>query len=410
MMKIKISLIVTLFCSLGINAQEFSYEVDIEPSSESGYHKVQLTPEVLGKTNGRLSDLRIYNGAGVEQPYVVEKESLRATQTAFKTYEIIERFVGKNDSSSFLTFINDSGKPIDNLSFIVQNTAVRKTAILSGSNDQQNWYTIGNDYALHSMFNSNGTTFTKRLDFPLSDFGFFKLEVKGNANESINILSIGYHENNSVKGGTSSFDFTIESQREVNDVSLIKLTLSERKYFEKLAFRLSGSKFYSRDASIYIEEVTENRKKEQVLEKRLIGSITLQSDRNNLFDFGAMRLEELFVEIENKDNQPLVVENVSGTYLNKYLVADLKAGEAYKLKFGNESLDLPNYDIAYFKRQILGETQVVKLQQIRNMKSETTEDNSEQSIFENSYLIWLIIGIIGIFVLIISIRMIKELG
>ncbi|MEQ8365040.1 MAG: hypothetical protein RH948_19355 [Cyclobacteriaceae bacterium] len=402
-------IILSLFWSWTATAQEFGYEVDLLPVKESGFHKIQLTPAVLGKVDGILSDLRIYDLAGVEQPYLIEKEAFKETNTAFKEYEIIERFDEANDSSSFFIFANSSGQPIDNISFIVQNTAVKKTAVLSGSNDQEKWYVIGNNYPLQSMYNRDGATFKKRLDFPLSDFQFFKLEVKGKPNEPINILTIGYHESNSTRGRNSGFDFIIDKQEEIDDVSMITLSLSEIKYFEKLTFTLTGARFYTRNARVYIDELTENRKKEKILVKRQIASIALNSNTNNTFEIGPTRVEKLYIEIDNLDNQPLIVENVSGAYLNQYLVTDLKAGEAYKMKFGNRALDAPSYDLAHFKRQLPNEIKEVELQQVRQLISDANQE-PEKSLFENTYFIWSIIGVIGLFLLIISIRMIKELG
>lgn len=411
MMKIKISFLLSIIWSLTIQAQGFNYEADLSPIVSSGYYKIELTSEVLGKTSSNLSDLRIYDLAGIEQPYLIDQESSSATNGAFKEYEIIERVERTSDSSSFLTFVNSSGKPIDNLSFVVQNTAVRKTAILSGSNDRKNWYVIRNNYSLQSMHKSNGTTFTKRLDFPLSDYSFFKLAVKDNVKAPINMLKIGYQQNGKrISGLKSSFDFLIESQKESENVSFIKLTLPETKYFEILKFQLSGAEFYSRSARIYIKQIIENRKQEKELVKRQIGSITLNSNSGNSLNIGALKLQEIFVEIDNQDNRPLTLEKVSGSFLSKYVVADLKAGESYKLKFGNADRAAPNYDLAYFKNQIPDDTKKVKLQGIRSLMSEKSSATPELSLFENVYLIWSIIGIVGILLGFMSIKMIRELG
>ncbi len=243
MMKIKISFLLSIIWSLTIQAQGFNYEADLSPIVSSGYYKIELTPEVLGKTNSNLSDLRIYDLTGIEQPYLIDQESSSATIGAFEEYEIIERVEGTSDSSSFLIFVNSSGKPIDNLSFVVQNTAVRKTAILSGSNDRKNWYVIRNNYFLKSMHNSNGTTFTKRLDFPLSDYSFFKLEVKDNVKEPINMLKIGYQQNGKrISGLTSSFDFLIESQKERRECLLYKAYPTRDKIFRNTQFPVERSR------------------------------------------------------------------------------------------------------------------------------------------------------------------------
>ena len=81
MMKIKISMMLCMIWSTTIRAQEFDYEADISPVVSGGYSKIELTPEVLGKVKENLSDLRIYDLSGVEQPYLIEEESLSAKNT-----------------------------------------------------------------------------------------------------------------------------------------------------------------------------------------------------------------------------------------------------------------------------------------------------------------------------------------
>jgi hypothetical protein len=80
------------------------------------------------------------------------------------------------------------------------------------------------------------------------------------------------------------------------------------------------------------------------------------------------------------------------------------------LKFGNADRAAPNYDLAYFKNQIPDDTKKVKLQGIRSLMSEKSSATPELSLFENVYLIWSIIGIVGILLGFMSIKMIRELG
>lgn len=409
MMRIKISIILFMIWSSTTHAQKFDYEADLSPISLSGYYTIELPPEALGKMNHNLSDLRIYDLSSIEQPYLIEQESLIITKKTFNAYEIRERNNSKIDSSSFVVFANNQNKPIDHLSFIVQNTTVRKTAILSGSNDLENWYVISSDYVLHSMHNNQGTTFKKRLDFPLSDYAYFKLEVKENVKEPINILEIGYEEHTSTQGLVSSFDFRINSQKDSANRSYIKLSLSEKKYFEKLHFQFSGADFYSRNASIYLSQIIENNKNQRAIVKKPVGSVKLHSNSSNTFDVDPMSVDELFIEIDNKNNQPLTLINASGHYLKKYIVINLNAKTSYKFKFGNKEMRPPSYDIAYFKQQIPNEIQTAELLNIRTLTREYKEEK-EMSLFENVYLIWSIIGVVGLFLGLVSIKMIKELG
>lgn len=409
-MKIKISVFLMLIGSLALQAQDFDYEIDFETVATTGYYKIGLTPEVLGKSNLNLSDLRVYNSVGVEQPFLVDQESKNATYATFKEYEIVDRVNRTSDSSSFMVFVKKRNEPINKLSFIVQNTSVSKQAVLSGSNDQNNWYVISSDNTLSGMHSSKGTTTIKNLNFPLSDYRYFKLEVENNVKEPINILKIGYHDWINTSGLSSAFDFRIDYQQDTAKTSYIRLSLAGTKYLERLSFEVEGTDFYSRRARLFTETVEENRKNEKVLVKKRIGSIVLKSTSNNVFEIAPLSVSELFIQIDNKDDQPLKLSKVRGAYLNKYLIAKLEAGESYRMKFGNESIKSPNYDLAYFRNQIPEEISTISLKQMKNLSVLENQEIGEQSLFENVYLIWSVIGVVGLLLGWMSVKMIKELG
>ena len=60
------------------------------------------------------------------------------------------------------------------------------------------------------------------------------------------------------------------------------------------------------------------------------------------------KLSEIIVEIQNGDNSPLKINEVTGNYVPDRIVFRATEGEDYKITFGDESLDKPEYDIAEF--------------------------------------------------------------
>lgn len=64
-------------------------------------------------------------------------------------------------------------------------------------------------------------------------------------------------------------------------------------------------------------------------------------------------MKELYIEINNKDNQPLKVEKVTASYLNQYAVVELAPQAIYTLKFGDENLRSPEYDLISFSNKII---------------------------------------------------------
>ena len=64
------------------------------------------------------------------------------------------------------------------------------------------------------------------------------------------------------------------------------------------------------------------------------------------------KLSEIIVEIQNGDNSPLKINGVKGNYVPDRIVFRATEGEDYKITFGDESLDKPEYDIAEFADSI----------------------------------------------------------
>ena len=90
-MKIKNNWFVLLFLSSVCFGQEFNFQAKLEKVNYTGFHKIVLAPELLGKLNNYQSDLRVYDSLGIEIPYLHEQEQLLGYQSLFKEYEIVEK-------------------------------------------------------------------------------------------------------------------------------------------------------------------------------------------------------------------------------------------------------------------------------------------------------------------------------
>ena len=60
------------------------------------------------------------------------------------------------------------------------------------------------------------------------------------------------------------------------------------------------------------------------------------------------KLKEIIIEIKNKDNFPLKIKKVTGNYVPDRVVFKVTERENYKITFGNENLENPEYDIVEF--------------------------------------------------------------
>ena len=64
------------------------------------------------------------------------------------------------------------------------------------------------------------------------------------------------------------------------------------------------------------------------------------------------KLSEIIIEIRNGDNSPLKINEVTGNYVPDRIVFRATEGEDYKITFGDENLNKPEYDIVEFADSI----------------------------------------------------------
>ncbi|WP_456461758.1 hypothetical protein [Reichenbachiella sp.] len=408
MMKSRIGWLLGLLISVQAFGQEFAFEAPIAAVSDSGYYRIALSPELMGQAQIDLSDVRVYDHTGEEQAYLIRQERAVSTQSLFKEYEIIDKAY-KEDAISHLIFSNPDKRPIDNVSFLVKNTEVKKRARLSGSDDQENWYVIKDNYLLHAMQSQEETSEMKMLNFPLSDYAYFKLEINDNWRLPINILKVGYYDRQSVKGLTTSFDCPISKQKDTLKTSSIQVVFPQPMYMEQLEFSLSGEDYYLRSASVKVKREGIDRKKNSYEYFETLATFELNSNSENAVAFNGTVVQELLIEIDNRDNHPLKVESIKASFLSKYVVSELLPQMKYALKLGNESLRRPDYDLKAFASQIPND--IPRVDHGAMVDIRPAEDPAVVSGFwGNKYLVWFVIAIVGFGLTYISLKMVKEIG
>jgi hypothetical protein len=83
----------------------------------------------------------------------------------------------------------------------------------------------------------------------------------------------------------------------------------------------------------------------------------IYSDFLNSSDTASLNLDQIYVKhllivIENKDNIPLKINNLSAFYKKIFLTARFDFEDNYFLCYGNEFADFPEYDLDYFRDKI----------------------------------------------------------
>ncbi len=407
-MKKSISSFVFLcFVLLGYG-KEFTHSSPLTTLYAKGYQQVDLSPQLLGLLNHDYSDLRLLDSNQQEVPYILRKENLVSMHSFFKEYPLLINRPQPN-GTSVIVFQNQNKKALQHINFVVKNTAVNKSARLSGSNDQENWYLIRDHISLHSMQNREQTTELKLLNFPKSDYSYFKLEINDSNSLPIQFEKVGYYDFQNTDGRMTVTPMPIISVKDSTRVTYIHLKNDSKTRVERIRIQVLGTESYYRLIHFKLKKSRTTRKGKKQIYYENIGSFYLNSNTENLFNIGQQNIQDLYLEIENGDDQPLQVEHVETYLLKNYMVAELDPSMAYSLVFGNPKVRAPKYDLRHFAENIPSDIPIIQTGKLLSPHTEKVDETS-LSWLDNKWLIWTVIGGIGLVLGYISFSMIKEMN
>jgi hypothetical protein len=385
------------------SAQKFSMEAKLGPVSESGFYDILLTPEITTHLKEDFSDIRLYDSADREISYIFRKEQAQTTHV-FKSYKILENKRIKNCCTQ-LILQNEEKSTINNISLDIRNSAVEKKANLSGSDDGQNWYIIKDNYHLASLYNHKELSRFVLLDFPLSNYTYYKIEIQDSLNAPIQVLKAGYYDTYREEAKYLQLpDCEIKQKDSSDKNSYVEISYPSLERTDKITFEYEGPDPFFRHCRI--ATLTRDKKHtyfNTVFETDLI------SGHESVIRLPGLFTEKFYLIIENHDNIPLKFKKVTGFQLMNYLTANLSANEVYKLRFGNDSVYAGDYDLEYFRDSLPAEKRIIRPASIISLQ---TGKNilRENTFFKSNLWIWGAIVIIGGLLIFMAVKMVKEMG
>jgi hypothetical protein len=286
---------------------------------------------------------------------------------------------------------------------------VVKKYSISGSDDQKEWFGLSNSQELQDLNSLDKTSVIKTISFPLCSYRFLKIDFDDKKNLPINILKAG-NFNSQVQNNLlqqiipkSSSITQLPNEKETQ----IHLVFEGPQVINQIVVNITKPTLYKRNASIY-KNVTQKIKHKTETYKENIVNFELSSDTKNTFNISEIFEKEIFITIENQDNQPLTITEIKCNQIPLSIITDLKANKKYTIKTGNPNLNAPKYDLSYFKNSIatiLPETTIYGVERII-----TTQNGiQEKSFWQQSWFMWLCIALGGIAILYFTASLVKDM-
>ena len=392
--KVNIIFCLFLFVCFSANGQIEHYNYKRKLQNVNGqWHKIVIPNEMFGKVSDDLSDIRIYGITSkrdtIEAPYILQlaSEEISSNDVGFR---LINQ--SRNEKGYYYTFEIPSKNPINqiNLDFNKQNFDWRVK--LEGSHNQQEWFTIVDNYRILSIKNALTNYRFTRLEFPDSKYHYYRLQIKSNRNPGFEKAKITLYE--FIDGNYRDYNIKSIKTHEVKQAkqAIIDISLDQPVSVSCLKISISDTFDYYR--TVTIKYITDSVKTEQgwKYDYHTLTSGTLNSIENNEFRCNSTILQKLRIVIHNHDNEPLAIESfkVKG-YVHELLVRFTEPA-TYYLVYGNNYVGRPHYDIDRFVDKI--PDSLAKLQLGVEQELEKEEISKTTPLFKNKVWLWLIMGVI----------------
>ncbi|HEY9008592.1 MAG TPA: hypothetical protein VIM75_20785 [Ohtaekwangia sp.] len=406
-MRQSVIIIILIINVLATQAQTFRAEATLPAVHADGFYRILLSPDAAPYPNREFSNVRLYDATNKEVPYVLREEKPVYIQEQFHDYTIVEK---KQSSGCCTTLILQvAGKtPINNINLLIRNADVTKQATLSGSDNGKEWFAIRDKFYFQSIDNATEAADMETVHFPLSNYAYYSLTINDSSSAPLNVIKAGYYDTSVSEGiytqVTARSMVTADSAKQKK--TYIYLQYDTLRLLDKLELAMTGAPYFLRDVQVY-QRATRFAKKGSHDYCAPVTSFQIRSGQTAVVDLPMLKTRELMLAIDNQDNPTLTVSTVKVYQLNRYIVAWLKKGETYSIKFGEDAMASPSYDLAFFQDSIAYQPDVLRIGAIRE-HHETTAKTESPAFFTDKRIIWvaiiLVIGILGF----MSVRLIRE--
>lgn len=377
------------------------WKADIEPVEISGYYNIKLSQKIIGLSQSDiLADIRIKDKDNKEIPFFLRSVNPVEEISSFENYILKQNIV--KDSLNILIIDNNAKDDISRFCIVAHKADVLKYASIRGSNDQKQWYMVKQESRISNLgYSTDQNEEILIIDVPQGNYKYYEITLSNNQKSPLEILRVGKIKNSSIYGQFT--EISLGSFQQLDSLKNKKTYIT----FPSLegTYRISKLEFKVRSKFQYLRHV---RLIDPVYRNSVVFDLSSKDD--NVFFINDFKLDKYTpIEIENNDNLPLSIDTIKAYGINRYLCAYLDGGKSYSLFIGGANDVLPNYDIEYFRKDIPDDLPVISTTGLQLIQSgDDVPGERELSWIEKPLFLWGVIIIVGLFLVFVCVKMIKE--
>ncbi len=394
-------ILTTSFCFGQMNS--YSKKIELK-GIENQWHTIQLPNEVLQNMNSNLTDIRVYGVTAtdtIEAPYI--HNVLKAIDAnSFISFNLLNTV--NNAKGYFYTYQVQENETINEIKLSFKDPNFNWLLTLEGSQNQQEWYTVLDDYRILSIMNDQTDYSFTTLKFSDANFKFYRLLIK--SPEKPNLESVRIFKK--AKMAPQYRDYSVKSfnvsQEEKN--TIINIDLKNRAPLNLVELSVDDKIDYYRPITIQYLVDSVKTDKGYHYNYRTMATRTLSSFEENSFQLPGTIAQKLRIIVSNNDNQPLKFSNINLKGYLHNLTTRFTEPATYFLVYGKTNDKAPSYDIAKTSNSIPENISSLQLGNTVNIPKPTIE--TTPPLFENQWWLWSILGVIILLLGYFTIKMMKN--
>jgi Protein of unknown function (DUF3999) len=388
--------------------KQFLYQRELPPASAQ-WNRIILPEAVFGKLNADRSDLRIIGitpgNDTITAPYILQDEGPKQTTDLTAARLINQSFTR---DGSFVTVAMANNQPINRLLLDCGRRNFDWRIRLEGSQDQQAWFTLLNNYRVLGIENELTRYQFTTLVFAPSSYRYYRIFIAAQQHTSIRGIQTGLY---TTKDGSIK-KYSIHSTRVEEDTksrqTIVQVTLPSSLPLSRLKVQIHDTIDYYRPVQLLY--VADSFKTAVGWQYRFepAAKATLSAVEQNELQVDRIIAGRWQLLIDNGDNQPLKIDSIEMMGFEESLVTRLTEPARYFLVYGNRQAGKPVYDIEQFVSKIPSVLPV--LQPGAEMDIITAQAPLREPLFKNKWWLWVIMVVIMIVLGWFSLSMMKKAG
>jgi hypothetical protein len=396
-----------------VHGQIDRYTYHRELSGIAGqWHKIRLPDNIFAHAAYDLSDVRIFGITAdedtIEAPYTWLPTDEKTWRREVKCNIINKTHRPRTasfDGGYYFTFELPTSETINRMTLDFGQENFDWRLSLEGSQDQQEWDVIAENYRILSI--QNDLAAYRFTDLRFTDVKYRDLRILVAAEEQPELLHTGISLVETLDGDDRSYPYRVirrktDEQRKQTKME-IALESPVRVNYLKLDFRDSID-FYRPVTVEYLTDSVKTEKGWRTYYSRLTNGAVSSLEKNE-FSFDATMLERLRVIIHNHDNLPLSVKDIAIKGNIPDMVVRFHQPAGYILCYGRPNGYPPSYDIAHFQDKIPAEMEYLALGEEKTSGAPSVYEASP--LFRSPYWLW---GVMAAIILSLGWCSLKMLG